>query len=97
MATPAGTASVRRDGDALAFAGALDRAAVPALWKQALPLLAGATRIDLAAATAIDSAGVALVAELAGRAGGVAVTGAPPGLDGLRGAYRLDATLRYQA
>ena len=90
-------AGVRRDGDALVLTGVLARDAVPALWRDALPLLDGVRRIDLSAATAIDSAGVALVAELAARAGATGVDGAPPGLDGLRAAYRLDPALRFQA
>ncbi|MFD0739729.1 STAS domain-containing protein [Lysobacter koreensis] len=89
-------ASVRRDGDALVFAGALDRAAVAALWRQLPPLRAGVRRIELAAVSHVDSAGLALLAELAdGAAGGIAVTGTPPGLAELRAAYRLDEQLAY--
>jgi phospholipid transport system transporter-binding protein len=69
---------------------------VPALWRQALPLVAGATRFDLAGATRVDSAGVALLAELASRAGGtVTIAGDPPGLAELRAAYRLQADLAF--
>ncbi len=88
-------ASVRRDGDALVFLGTLDRAAVPALWKACTPLLAGITRIELAAVDSVDSAGVALLAELSGRAGGVVINGIPEGLAELRRAYRLGPTLDY--
>lgn len=58
-------ASVTRDGEALRFAGALVRDQVPSLWRQALQLAAGARRFDLAAVNRVDSAGVALLAELA--------------------------------
>jgi phospholipid transport system transporter-binding protein len=94
-------ASVTRDGEALRFAGALAREHVPALWRQALPLLQGARRFDLAGASRVDSAGVALLAELAARAGsgtaidGIAIDGSPPGLAELRAAYRLQADLDF--
>ena len=89
------SASVRREGDALVFGGALDREACAALWQRLQPLLPGARRIDLAAVAAIDSAGLALLAEAAGRAGIDAVDGTPPGLPELRAAYRLDLGLGY--
>ena len=88
-------ASVRRDGSALAFAGALSRDAVAALWPQALALVAGVERFDLSAVSQVDSAGLALLVELAQRGGAVSVTGDPPGLDGLRRAYRLSPTLNF--
>ena len=92
-ATPA---SVRRDGDALRFGGVLDRTAAGALWPQALALVAGVRRFELADVGGVDSAGLALLAELAARAGGaIAVAGDPPGLEALRDAYRLDAGLGY--
>ncbi|RDZ26627.1 STAS domain-containing protein [Lysobacter silvisoli] len=87
-------ASVRREGEALVFAGALERTSVAALWRQAQPLLAGARRLELGAVEAVDSAGLALLAELAERAG-AAVVGAPPGLGELRAAYRLNEGLGY--
>lgn len=92
--TPA-PASVVREGDALVFAGALDRAAVPAAWRQAQVLLAGVRRLELAAVSVVDSAGLALLGELAARAPGVTVSGDPPGLSELRAAYRLDAGLGF--
>ncbi|AWV05793.1 STAS domain-containing protein [Marilutibacter maris] len=95
MAAAAATATVRRDGDALVFDGALVREACAALWRLLQPLLAGARRIDLEAVTAIDSAGLALLAEVAARAGIDTVTGTPPGLPELRAAYRLDTGLGY--
>lgn len=87
-------ATVRRDRDALVFSGALVRAAVAPLWHQIAPLRGGVARIDLSDVERIDSAGLALIAELAN--GSLAVDGAPAGLEALRGAYRLDpATLGF--
>ena len=96
-AAPAATvpASVVREGDALVFRGAIDRAAAPALWKQAQPLLAGSRRITLGSVGAIDSAGLALLAELAAHAPGIVVEGDPPGLSELRAAYRLGPDLGF--
>lgn len=86
--------SVRRDGDALAFAGAIDAASVPALWSQVQAARSGAARLDLGAVTALDSAGLALLAELAGD-GALGVEGTPPGLAELCRAYRLTPTLAF--
>jgi phospholipid transport system transporter-binding protein len=92
----AGGASVRREGDALVFDGALQRGVVAALWPQALSSLAGARRFDLSAVSHVDSAGLAMLAELAARTdGGIAVDSAPAGLHALCEAYRLDASLGY--
>ncbi|MGH8073967.1 MAG: STAS domain-containing protein [Lysobacter sp.] len=88
-------ASVVREGDVLVFRGAIDRAAAPELWKQAQPLLAGSRRIALGSAGTIDSAGLALLAELAARAPGIVVEGDPPGLSELRAAYRLGPDLGF--
>jgi phospholipid transport system transporter-binding protein len=88
-------ARVTRDGEALRFAGALVREAVPALWRQALPLLDGVRRLELGDVARVDSAGVALLAELAARAGVTAVDGAPQGLPELRAAYRLAPSLAF--
>ena len=90
-------AAVERDGDGLSFAGALLRADVAALWRQATPQLQGIRRFDLNAVTRVDSAGVALLAELADRCGGVIVDGAPAGLAELRAAYRLTPALGFAA
>jgi phospholipid transport system transporter-binding protein len=100
MATTAGqegtgAASLRRDGEMLVFAGVLAREAVAALWRQALPQLAGVRRLDLTAVRSVDSAGLALLAELSARSGGAAVDGLPDGLGDLRDAYRLDDTLAF--
>lgn len=88
-------ASVRRDGDALVFAGALTRDACAALWRQAAAQTDGVRRLDLRAVTGLDSAGLALLAELAARCGGVAVVGEAPRLAELRAAYRLGPDLAY--
>lgn len=89
---------VTRDGEALVFSGPLDRAAATVLWPQVQRLLEGVRRLDLTAVPRIDSAGLALLAEIAavaGPAGGVALTGKPAGLDELRAAYRLRDTLSF--
>ena len=92
------SASVRRDGDALVFGGALQRAVVASLWPQALASLAGATRFDLRAVSQVDSAGLALLAELVARAcGGAVIDGTPAGLQALCAAYRLDPGLGYSS
>jgi len=94
----ASKASVIREGDALRFEGALDRAAAVALW----PQVAGAAavqRIVLTNVTTVDSAGLALLAELAARlrAGGAAphFEGQPAGFAELCAAYRLTPDLEY--
>ena len=91
-------ASVHREGETLAFAGALSRDAAAALWPQALAQVVGVTRFDLQGVERVDSAGLALLAELAARAGGdVTVDGTPAGLVELRAAYRLDPALGFAA
>ncbi|MGH8083673.1 MAG: STAS domain-containing protein [Lysobacter sp.] len=101
MSAPAPDAQVHRAADAgtLVFAGALERAAVAGLWRQLLPLLAGARRFDLRAVERVDSAGLALLAQAAAQAapqpGEVELIGTPPGLDELRTAYRLNAGLAF--
>ena len=93
---PSNDAAVRRDGDALHFSGALDRPALAALWSQALPLAGGASRFDLTQVAHVDSAGLALLAELATRAErGVEVVGKPSNLAELRAAYRLGPDLAF--
>lgn len=89
----AAAATVRRDADALVFRGALERTAVAGLWRQAQPLRAGVQRLDLAAVSHLDSAGLALLAALAGD--GLDVVGVPAGLAELRAAYRLDERLAF--
>lgn len=89
-------ATVAREGDTLRFSGALLRDAVAGLWKPAASGVEGVRRIDLVAVTRVDSAGVALLAELAARAGtDPMVDGAPEGLPELRAAYRLAPSLAF--
>ncbi|MGN7727121.1 STAS domain-containing protein [Luteimonas sp. 22616] len=95
---PTSNAGLRRDGDALVFTGALLRDDVAGLWRQASATLDSVRRFDLQAVTRIDSAGLALLAELAARAGGgITVDGTPAGLAELRAAYRLDPALGFAA
>lgn len=89
-------ASVRRDGERLVFSGALDRPACATVWKQLQPMLLHEVRtLDLAAISHVDSAGVALLAEVAARNPGASLLGSPAGLDELRAAYRLDHRLAF--
>jgi len=91
------TATCTRHDDTLAFTGMLDRTAVVTLWPQVAATLAGVRRFDLTTVTSVDSAGLALLAELAALAGGVSVHGRPAGLDELRTAYRLQDDLSFAA
>lgn len=88
-------ASVGRAGALLRLRGRLDRASVAGLWPQALAALDGAQGLDLHAVQALDSAGLALLAELADRLPREArrIEGQPPGLAGLCAAYRMNADL----
>ena len=89
---------VTRDGDTLVFSGTLSRDAIASQWKGALAQVVGARRFLLEGVPSVDSAGLALLAELAARAGGaVALVGEPRGLAELRSAYRLDAALAFAA
>lgn len=92
---PAPAACVHRDGEALVFAGTLRRAQVAALWRQAQGQLSGVTRFELGAVDAVDSAGLALLAELAARAPGSMLHGDPAGLAELREAYRVGPALAF--
>ncbi|GAB2518180.1 STAS domain-containing protein [Lysobacter humi (ex Lee et al. 2017)] len=89
-----GPAQARADGDVLRIEGRLDRAAVSGLWRQLQPQLGGVRAIDLHAVDSVDSAGLALLAELA--AGGLRIDGAPSGLAELTAAYRLDGSLGFR-
>ncbi len=91
------TATCTRQDDVLVFTGALDRAAAAALWPQLHAAMAGVRRFDLAGVPRVDSAGLALLAELAAIAGGVSVHGCPDGLGELRLAYRLQDDLSFAA
>lgn len=84
---------VRRDGDVLHLDGRLDRAAVASTWRALQAARVGARAVNLAAVESVDSAGLALLAELA--AGGLRIDGAPAGLADLRQAYRLDDALGF--
>lgn len=86
-------AQVRRDGGVLRIEGALDRAAVPAAWAVLRPVLAGATSVDVTAVPRVDSAGLALLAELS--SAGLRIDGVPAGLADLSAAYRLDTALGF--
>ena len=88
---------LQRDGDTLRLDGDLVVGRIATLWKPALALLAGVQRLDVSAVGRVDSSGVALLAELAARAGGATVVGDPPGLAPLRAAYRLTPALGYGA
>lgn len=96
----ASDATARVEGDALHLAGTLDRAAAVALWPQLVRQAGRLRRLDLHAVERVDSAGVALLAELSARMrsnGGVTIAGAPAGLDELRAAYRLTPDLDFNA
>lgn len=88
-------AAVRLDGDVLRFSGRVDRAGVPALWCTLGRLRAEAKSANLADVEGVDSAGLALLSELA--TGGVRIEGSPPGLAELRDAYRLNDALGFGA
>jgi phospholipid transport system transporter-binding protein len=96
---PATEASVRREGEALVFAGALDCAAAASLWTAAAAVLPDARRIVLTGVTSVDSAGLALLSALATRLRETGVEprieGEPTGLLELRTAYRLTAGLDF--
>ncbi|HIE1100430.1 STAS domain-containing protein [Stenotrophomonas maltophilia] len=89
------------EGDTLRLRGVLDRAAVIALWPQLQALPAQLARLELGEVERLDSAGLALLAELAARArkGGhpLAISGAPAGLNELSAAYRLSPDLDFNA
>ncbi|MFZ7095128.1 STAS domain-containing protein [Luteimonas dalianensis] len=89
-------ASVRREGEALVFSGALLRDAIAGLWPDAVKSLDGVCRLDVAAVPRIDSAGLALLSALSVRAGGgLDTAGNPEGLEELCAAYRLSPSLAF--
>lgn len=90
-------AAVVRDGEVLRFTGALARVEAARLWREVQGPLDGIRVLDLAGATSVDSAGLALLAELADRIDGVRIEGTPPGLAELRAAYRLNPRLGYSS
>lgn len=83
------------------LAGVLDRDAVVLLWSRLQALPASVLQLDLTAVTRVDSAGLALLAELQARAraAGRALTldGVPAGFNELSAAYRLAPTLDFHA
>jgi len=95
------TAQARLDQGTLRLSGALDRSAVIALWPQLKAMASGVDTLDLADVTGVDSAGVALLAELAARARqqgrALAINGSPAGLTDLEAAYRLSPDLDFNA
>lgn len=98
---PASEPKLTRNGDVLVFTGTLDRSAASRLWAQALTILDGARGLDLRGLDSVDTAGLALLTELATRirtTTGTApsIDGEPAGLAGLRDAYRLTDSLDYR-
>lgn len=94
---PSNEASLRLDDRVLHLTGRIDRRTVPALWRALPP--GTFTQIDLGGVVALDTTGLALVAEARARvdkpAGAAeAIVGAPTGFDELRSAYRLAPDLR---
>ena len=98
LATASNAVAVRRDGDALVFTGVLSRVDVASLWHELPANMTGVRRLDLSAVERLDSAGLALLSTLSGRAGGsLSVVGNPLGLAALRDAYRLDDSLGFSS
>ena len=94
----ASDATARVEGDALHLAGTLNREAVEALWPQLMRQAGALRRLDVQAVERVDSAGVALLAELTARLrdnGGGGIVGNPVGLDELSTAYRLTPELQF--
>ncbi|PJK09157.1 anti-sigma B factor antagonist [Lysobacteraceae bacterium NML95-0200] len=78
----------------MVFRGALTHPTAAAAWQQASALLEGIEQLDIGAASAIDSAGMALLAALSARLPNAEIIGQPAGFTELRDAYRLDAQLQ---
>ena len=96
MPTPASKVQVERAGETLRFAGALTRDAVASLWARSSRLVEGVRTIELTDVPRVDSAGVALLAELAARLPApAAIVGEPEGLRALCAAYRLGPSLTF--
>ena len=96
MASADAGTSAERAGALLRLRGRLDRDSVPALWPQALRALDGAQGLELHGVDALDSAGLALLSELAARIasrGPMRIEGAPSGLAALCAAYRMTPDL----
>ena len=69
--------TVRIDGPRARLTGVLDRDAVVALWPRLQALPGSVSQLDLAEVDRIDSAGLALLAELTARARADSVTARP--------------------
>jgi phospholipid transport system transporter-binding protein len=97
----ASNATVQLDGPRARLAGALDRDAVVALWPTLKALPDALTELDLTAVERVDSAGLALLAELSAhaRANGrtLVLNGTPAGFNELCAAYRLAPSLDFNA
>ncbi len=85
-----------REAASLVFSGALLREAItPARLREAEHLCKGAATFDLAAVTAIDSAGLAFLVTLAKTLPALQIHTSPDGFPDLCSAYRLDARLAF--
>ena len=92
----ASNAAFALDAGTLQLRGVLDRAAVTGLWPQLVRQRSAITQLDLHQVQRVDSAGLAMLAEL--QAGlQAAPLGAPAGLAELCAAYRLSPTLDFNA
>lgn len=95
---PAQAPAVVRDGPALVLSGMIKRDVCAALWTQLAGQLNGVESVDLSAVTGVDSAGLALLAEVADRISPRPRLVQPrqaAGLTELRAAYRLDDALAF--
>lgn len=95
------TTTVRFDGARARISGPLDRDAVVALWPKLKSLPEGVLQLDLKEVTQVDSAGVALLAEVAARARAdgrtLVLKDTPTGFNELCAAYRLAPSLDFNA
>ncbi|MGH8039874.1 MAG: STAS domain-containing protein [Stenotrophomonas sp.] len=97
----ASNASLQLDGSRARVVGVLDRDAVVSLWPTLKALPAAVTELDLTAVTRVDSAGLALLAELTAQARSngrtLVLNGTPAGFNELSAAYRLAPSLDFNA
>lgn len=97
----ASNAILQVDGPRARFTGVLDRDAVVALWPKLKALPDSILQLDLNAVTQVDSAGLALLAELTARARDdgrtLVILGTPAGFNELSAAYRLAPSLDFHA
>jgi len=92
-------ANARIQGNTLHVSGVLDRAAVIAVWPHITPLPDIVEQLDMYSVTHVDSAGLALLAELIAQLksrGEVRIIGKPEGLRELSAAYRLTPDLEFK-